>query len=357
MDEIPQGRARDWAPRSIGLLLGTLALATAFIAAYVGALHQPTPRDLPVGVALGDQRAQATLDAVRGQTNIIKPIRYDDARAAEDGLLSRAVYAVLSTGPDNGLLLTVASASGPSATSAIREVLTTAATRTGTPLQIVDRVPVTSSDPRGVVPFYLNVGFVLGGYLASTVLGLSVGTTPRTARRAGLRIAALAVYSVLLGIAGAVVVGPVLDIWHHDVPTIAAIGALAVFAAALIASAIQGWLGVAGTALVILLLVVLGNPGSGGIYAPEFLPGLLRGMHRWNIPGLANDLTKAAVYFDWRSAGWPAIALTLWAVLGALGLVSASLVRGRRAATAGSGSPRPGPGSASDGPGSARDGG
>lgn len=119
-------------------------------------------------------------------------------------------------------------------------MLTTAATRSGTPLQIVDKVPVTSADPRGVVPFYLNVGYVLGGYLASTVLGISAGTCPRTARRAGLRIAALAVYSVLLGIAGAVVVGPVLDIWHHDVPTIAAIGALAVFAAAMFASAIQG---------------------------------------------------------------------------------------------------------------------
>ncbi|MFK4242275.1 hypothetical protein ACI2KV_05300 [Micromonospora chokoriensis] len=334
MDEAPQRRDRDWAPRSIGLLIGTLALATAFIAAYVGALHQPTPRDLPTGVVTSDQRARATLDAVRDQTTIIKPIEYDDTGAAEHGLLSRAVYAVLSTGPDNGLLLTVASASGPSATSAIKEVLSTAATRSGNPLQIVDRVPVTSDDPRGVVPFYLNVGYVLGGYLASTVLGISAGTTPRSARRAGLRIAALAVYSVLLGIAGAVVVGPVLDIWQHDVPTIAAIGALAVFAAAMFASAIQGWLGVAGTALVILLLVVLGNPGSGGIYAPEFLPGVLRGMHRWNIPGLANDLTKAAVYFDWRSAGWPAIALALWAVAGIVGLVSASLVRGRRTAAA-----------------------
>jgi hypothetical protein len=334
VDERPQKRGRDWAPRSIGLLIGTLALATAFIAAYVGALHKPTPRDLPIGIVASDQRARATLDAVREQTNILKPIEYDDPAAAEDGLLSRAVYAVLSSGND-GLLLTVASASGPSATSAIREVLTTAAARGGIPLRIVDEVPVTPDDPRGVVPFYLNVGYVLGGYLASTVLGISAGTTPRTARRAALRIAALAVYSVLLGIAGAVVVGPVLDIWHHDVPTIAAIGALAVFAAAMVASAIQGWLGVAGTALVILLLVVLGNPGSGGIYAPEFLPGVLRGMHRWNIPGLANDLTKAAVYFDWRSAGWPASALAIWAVIGALGLVSASLVRGRRGATSG----------------------
>ncbi|MER7888270.1 hypothetical protein ABTX15_00400 [Micromonospora sp. NPDC094482] len=328
--EAREVRARDSLARTAGLLLGTLALATAFIAAYVGALHQPTPRDLPVGFALGDQRAEEVLAAVRGQTDIIKPIEYDDPGAAADGLKNRQVYGVLTAGPE-GLLLTIASASGPSATGAITEVLRAAAERAGTPLKITDEVRVVSADPRGVVPFYLNVGYVLGGYLASTVLGIAAGTTPRSPRRAGLRIAALAVYSVLLGVAGSLVVGPGLGIWNDELLTIAAVGALAVFAAAMIASAVQGWLGIAGTALVILLLVVLGNPGSGGIFAPEFLPGWLRTMHRWNIPGLANDLTKSAVYFDWWSAGWPAVLLALWALAGGVGLVAASLVRGRRA--------------------------
>ncbi|MFJ8577001.1 hypothetical protein [Micromonospora sp. NPDC093277] len=35
---------RDWLPRTVGLVAGMLALATAFIAAHVGALHKPTPR-------------------------------------------------------------------------------------------------------------------------------------------------------------------------------------------------------------------------------------------------------------------------------------------------------------------------
>ncbi|MFC0508047.1 hypothetical protein [Micromonospora costi] len=338
MAESARVRTRGWLPRTAGLLLGTLALAVAFIAAYVGALHDPRPHDLPVGFALGDQRAAAVLSAVRGQTDTVKPVEYDDPGAADDGLKDREVYGVLSSRPD-GLLLTVASASGPSATEAITQVFTTAAQRNGTPLTVTDEVPVAPRDPRGVVPFYLNVGYVLGGYLASTVLGIGVGTTPRTLRRAGLRIAALAVYSVLLGVAGALVVGPGLDIWNHDVLSIAAVGTLAVFAAAMIASAIQGWLGVLGTALVILLLVVLGNPGSGGIFAPEFLPGAFRGMHLWNAPGLANDLTKSAVYFDWRSAGWPAAGLALWAVVGAAGLLTAALVRGRRVTGTGRSAP------------------
>ncbi|MER7330217.1 MULTISPECIES: hypothetical protein [unclassified Micromonospora] len=327
MDEEARDRLR-----TLGLLLGTLVLATAFIAAYVGALHRPTPRDVPVGVALGDQKARALLDAVRNQTNKIKPVGYADPGAADDGLSTREVYGVLAATAEGGLALTTASAAAPAAVDVVVQVLSTAARQAELPLRVTDEVPVAETDPRGLVPFYLAVGYVLGGYLASTVLGLANGTAPRGPRRAGLRIAALAAYSLVLGALGAVVVGPVLGVWDHDLVGVAAAGALAVFAAAMAASAVQGWLGLLGTGLVILLLVVLGNPGSGGIYAPEFLPTWLRGMHRWNVPGLATDLLKSVVYFDRRSTGWAVTGLALWCVLGAAGLLAASLVRGRRAA-------------------------
>ena len=332
MDQEAEPALRDWLPRTAALLVGTLALATAFIAAYVGALHQPTPRDVPVGVVLGDQRGQAVMAAVRARTDKIKPIEYDNPDAAEDGLTARAVYGVLTSGSDNGLRLTTASASAPAAAEVVTQVFTRAAQQANLPIQVTDEVPVERSDPRGLVPFYLAVGYVLGGYLASTALGLRTGTAPVNLARAGLRIATLAVYSVVLGIVGATIVGPVLDVWHHDVPAVAAVGALAVFAAAMVAAAVQGWLGLLGTGLVILLLVVLGNPGSGGIYAPEFLPDWLRGMHRWNVPGLATDLIKSAVYFDRRSVGWALTGLTVWTVLGVLGLLTATIFRAHRRA-------------------------
>ncbi|SCE73555.1 hypothetical protein [Micromonospora mirobrigensis] len=330
MDEESE-RLRDWLPRTAALLLGTLALATAFIAAYVGALHQPNPRDVPVGVVLGDQQAQAVMAAVRGKTNKIKPVEYDDPGAADEGLTAREVYGVLTSAPGGGLRLAIASASAPAATEVVTQVLGQAAQQAQLSLRVTDEVPVESTDPRGLVPFYLAVGYVLGGYLASTALGLKTGTSPRSLRRAGLRVAALAAYSIVLGIVGAALVGPILDVWHHDIPAVAAVGALAVFAAAMIASAVQAWLGLLGTGIVILLLVILGNPGSGGIYAPEFLPAALRGMHRWNVPGLATDLIKSAVYFDRRSAGWSLTGLLVWTAAGVLALLGATLFWGGRA--------------------------
>ncbi|WP_433390037.1 hypothetical protein [Micromonospora sp. KLBMP9576] len=321
---------RDRLPRTAALLLGTLVLATAFITAYVGALHRPTPRDVPVGVVRGDQKAQALLTAVRNQTDLLEAVEYDDPTAAGEGLLTREVYGVLATTAEGGLGLTIASAAAPAATDVVVQVLGTAAQQAELPLRVTDEVPVASTDPRGLVPFYLAVGYVLGGYLAATVLGLGTGTAPRGLRRAWLRMAALAVYSLALGVTGAVVVGPLLNVWDHDLVGVAAAGALAVLAAAMIASAVQAWLGLFGTGLVILLLVVLGNPGSGGIYAPEFLPTWLRGMHLWNVPGLATDLLESVVYFDRRSTGWPITGLTIWTALGVAGVLSATLFHARR---------------------------
>ncbi|GAB3064931.1 YhgE/Pip domain-containing protein [Micromonospora schwarzwaldensis] len=331
MDDEPELRTRDWLPRTAALVLGTLALASAFIAAYVGALHKPEPRDLPVAVVTSDQQAQAVMTAVRARTHAVKPVGYDTQARAVGGLNDRSVYAVLSSAP-GGLTLTTASAGAPAATELVTDVFTQAAQQAGVPLQVTDEVPVSGGDPRGLVPFYLAVGVVLGGYLASTALGISLGTSPRGLRRAGLRIATLAVHSILLGVIGAVLVGPVLDVFDHDVGTIAVVGALAAFAAGMVAAAVQAWLGLLGTGLVILLLVVLGNPGSGGIYAPEFLPAFLRGMHRWNVPGLATDLLKSAVYFDWRGGGWALTGLLVWVVVGLVGLLTATVFRARRRA-------------------------
>ncbi|WP_422750395.1 hypothetical protein [Micromonospora sp. WMMD1219] len=330
MDDEPELRTRDWLPRTAALILGTLALASAFIAAYVGALHKPDPRDVPVAVVTSDQQAQAVMSAVRARTDTIKPIGYDSRGAAFDGLNDRSVYAVLSSAPDGGLTLATASAGAPAATELVTGVFTEAARQAGVPLEVTDDVPVSADDPRGLVPFYLAVGVVLGGYLASTALGISLGTSPRDLRRAGLRIATLAVHAILLGVIGAILVGPVLGVFEDRVATVAVVGALAAFAAGMVAAAVQGWLGLLGTGIVILLLVVLGNPGSGGIYAPEFLPPFLRGMHRWNVPGLATDLFKSAIYFDWRGGGWALTGLLAWVVAGLAGLLTATMFRARR---------------------------
>src|SRR5205814_8689675 len=48
-----------WLARAGGLLVGVLAISIAFIASYVGALHEPAPHGVPVAVVDGDLGAPA----------------------------------------------------------------------------------------------------------------------------------------------------------------------------------------------------------------------------------------------------------------------------------------------------------
>jgi hypothetical protein len=331
---------------TVGMLLGVLAVATAFLAAHVGALHQPTPKDVPVGVARTDNRAVALLDAVRAETDKIQPIRYADPGAASEALAERAVYAVLTGAgdpaggsspggdgePGGALTLTVASASAPTATDLIQQVLAGAAKRAGVTLDVTDAAPTSAADPRGLVPFYLTSGLVFGGYLAATMLSQAGGTAAPNLRANGVRVAALGGYSALLGIIGAVIAGPIVHVWDHDLAAVAAAGALVTLAAALLAAAVQSWLGPLGTGLVILLLVALGPPTSGGATAPEFLPAALRGVHRWNIPGLGTDLIRSVAYFDHRAFLRPLTGLAGWVAFGLIGTSTATIVKNRHRA-------------------------
>jgi hypothetical protein len=310
-----------------GPLFLALLVGVGFIAAFVGALHNPHPNQVPVGVVRGDQTAQGLLAAVASQGRQLRAVEYADRTAADRAVDRGTIYSALASAP-GGLTLTVATAAGPAATAVTAGILTVAAQRAGVPLTVADAVPVDPDDPRGVVPFYLAIGLVIGGYFGGIALSLALGSVPRTIARAGVRIAGLGVHAVLLALAGTLIVGPGLGIWHQNLFGLFGAGTLLAYAAALFATAVQSWLARLGTTLIILLVVVLGNPGSGGIYPPEFLPGFFRGIHEWDLPGLGSDLIRSVIYFPAGTAAWTAGKLAIWSVASVAVFLAATKVLG-----------------------------
>jgi hypothetical protein len=310
-----------------GPLFLALIVGVGFIAAFVGALHNPHPNQVPVGVVRGDQTAQGLLAAVANQGRQLRAVDYPDRAAADRAVDRGEIYSALASAT-GGLTLTVATAAGPAAAAFTAGILSVAAQRAGIPLTVTDAVPVDPDDPRGVVPFYLAVGLVIGGYFGGIALSLGLGTVPRTFARAGVRIAGLGLHAVLLALAGTLIVGPGLGIWHQNLLGLFGAGTLLAYAAALFATAVQSWLARLGTTLIILLVVVLGNPGSGGIYPPEFLPGFFRGIHEWDLPGLGSDLIRAVIYFPAGTAAWTAGKLAIWSVASVAVFLAATKVLG-----------------------------
>lgn len=325
---------RSWLGQAIALLFGVLVLGTAFIASYVGALHNPKPRDLPVAVVAGDTQAQALLAGVATQAGpVLQARQYASAAQAGDALARRRVYAVLSTDGSTtagGLNLTLAGAAAPGAAEVITQAVTSAAGTAQIPLAVEDAHPLTTGDPRGLTAFYTVVGLMVGGYLAATALAIALGTVPRDLDRLGLRLAGFGVFALALGLVAAILVGPVYDIWNRHFLGVWLTGALIAFVGAVVAAALQAWLGLVGTGLALLLLFIVGNPGSGGVFAPQFLPGPYGSVHLWNPTGLAADLLRGVVYFDRHAIVWPLTGLVIWGVAAILGVLGATAALGRR---------------------------
>ncbi|WP_043644322.1 ABC transporter permease [Nocardioides alkalitolerans] len=317
--------------RSVALVLGVLVLQLAFVASYVGAFHDPTPHEIEVGVVAPDTVAAQTveqLNDIDGTPLAARVTTEADARAAiESGDLSAAL--VVSTDGTEDTLL-VASGGGSAVATAVETVLAQAESTQGRTLATTDLVPLEGGDARGLTGFYLVVGWMVGGYLVASLLGVAQGSRPATPRRAAIRLAALVPYAVASGLGGALVVGPWLGALEGPVWLLTAIGALVVLAAAAMTVALQVLLGTVGIAVAILLFVVIGNPSAGGAIPAALLPTFWRTVGPWLPNGAATEAVRGAVYFDAAGIGGPLLVIAAWAVAGIVVTMVASWLLHRR---------------------------
>jgi hypothetical protein len=112
--------------------------------------------------------------------------------------------------------LTVASAASTSTANALTSVLQTTEARSGRRLTVVDIRPPAPGDHNGLSAFYLVVGWMVGGYLAASLLGLSSGARSANVHRITIRLIALALYATITALLGALIVGPGLNALPTD---------------------------------------------------------------------------------------------------------------------------------------------
>lgn len=321
--------------RAVLLVVGVLALQLGFVLSYVGAFHAPTPHRIPVAVVapaeVADQLVHR-LDDLDGE-----PL---DARAADSEeqaralILDRTVYAafIVDAGDATDTLL-VASASGPAVSEVATQIARQLETTQNRQVTVEDILPPAAGDGRGLSSFYLALGWIIGGYLAAAILGIAGDARPANTQRALIRLAALAVYAVVSGLGGALIVGPGLDALPGHHTQLWAIGSLVVFAAAAATVAFQIMLGIPGIGVTILAFVVLGNPSAGGAYPTPLLPAFWSAIGPWLPPGAATTAIRNTVYFGGHAVTGPLWVLAAYAAGGTVLALVATLLRQRRAAT------------------------
>ncbi|MFI7010988.1 ABC transporter permease [Streptomyces sp. NPDC050145] len=321
-------------PRAALLVLGVLALQLLFITSYVGALHSPKPKDVPFGVVAPvpavAQQAEQRLDQLPGSP--LDPRVVADRETARQQIMDRKIDGALVIDPRGTTDTLLVASGGGAALSNFLEGLTVrieaAEQRT---VRTIDVAPASPQDFNGLSSFYLVIGWCVGGYLCASIMSISAGTLRASPQRAGIRIGAMALVSIVGGIGGALIVGDtILGALPGSFWGLTGLGALITFAVGAITLALQELTGVVGIGLAVLLVVVAGNPSAGGAFPLPMLPPFWQAIGPWLPPGAGTWSARSIAYFEGNALTKSLLVLSAWAVLGVAVTLLVTALRERK---------------------------
>jgi hypothetical protein len=299
-------------PKAVAVVLvPALVLMLAFAFFYVGAFHDPTPHHVRVAI-VGPPVVVAQLNRLPGDP--LDARQTSSRRDALSQIDDREVYGAYEAGTNR---LFVASAANRATAIALEQTFNDiAAVQNRRAVRVTDIKPLPPKDPNGTAAFYAVVAWMFGGYIGATLIGLIGSPRSTSQKRAAARIGALAIFAVVAGILSVIMLRASFGVFSDHVIALCAIAALTIFASGAATAGIQAAAGPAGTGLVILAFVILGNSASGGPFARPLLPGLWRTIGGVLPPGASVDLARSALFFDGARIVGPILVLVGWAVLG-----------------------------------------
>ncbi|MFD7708986.1 DUF3533 domain-containing protein [Streptomyces sp. NPDC059786] len=323
-------------PRATLLVVGVIALQLLFIASYVGALHHPKLKEAPFGVVAPRSAAERTVaELERLPGDPLDPRAVADEATARRQIEQRDLDGALVADPSGGTdTLLVATGGGTVLADALSTLTASLETDQGRTVRTVDVAPASARDFNGLSSFYVVVGWCVGGYLCASILAISAGARPAGPRRALIRIGAMALVSVVGGLGGAVIVGPVLGALPGSSWALWGLGALITFAVGAATLALQGVFGIVGIGLAILLVVIAGNPSAGGAFPLPMLPPFWRAIGPALPPGAGTWAARSIAYFRGNDVTASLLILSAWA---AAGVAVTLLAAARRSALEGRG--------------------
>jgi hypothetical protein len=184
-------------------VISVLTIGLVFVSVFLAAFHTPQAHRLPVAVAASDKAAaQFDVRLQRVSPDGFQVDRYPDNASARWAVEHRQAYAALLA--DSGKpKIVYAGANGP-AVSALVAPLASLCTPDCRPaeekLPVMDILPLSSGDSRGLSVFYASFGLVLAGFLFGQ---MTYQVAPRLSF--GQRVSSLALFAVVGGLATALI--------------------------------------------------------------------------------------------------------------------------------------------------------
>ncbi|MGP4020032.1 ABC transporter permease [Saccharopolyspora sp. 5N708] len=300
-------RDSRFAPATLLMVIFAVA-AALFAGSYTFAMANPTPHRLPLAV-VGTKDMALLVDEmqrVAGTTLDLHEYSYEQARQAVE---EQRVFGVLDL-RERPVRLDVVSAAGASVAQLLSEVGPQAGASHGIAVVVTDLKPLQRGDPRGLALFYVSVAATIVGLLGGVQLNMHA-----SALSPAERIAFTAGYGLLGGFAIVAVVDWLLGAIRFPFVEVWAILALTMFTSGMVFAMFNVLLGRWAMAPTWGLLVLVGNPSSGGVVSWPLLPSPLGLIGSWLPPGASVNATHTAVYFGAHQHAQPFLVLAGWALV------------------------------------------
>jgi hypothetical protein len=288
------------------------AAAGLFAGSYTYSMADPTPRYVPAAVVgpydspQGERFITGMEKALDASLRLHSYPSYAQALNAVD---EQHVFAILQV-RDAGIRLDVSGAAGASVAQVIAESGAAVGEATGQTVEVRDIRPLQKGDPRGLALFYISLAAVILGFVGAIQLSVHA-----RALNPLERIAFTVAYSML----GAFAIAAVVDwlLGALDLPFVEswAILAFTLFTCGMVFTMFNTLMGRWAMAPTWGVMVLLGNPSSGGAVSWPLLPSVLGHIGQWLPPGASVNAQHTAVYFGGHQHAFPFLVLAGWSLV------------------------------------------
>ena len=319
-DERPQSTPSPRRLFAIAVFAAVLGLGITLSFGYAD--HDPKPHGVRIAIAAPSPvRARIAAGLDHAQPGGFQVIARADGNEVTASVRSQSTAGGLIVGPAGPVTIVTAGAEGTLQAQALTAGFTAAAQAMHRPVTHLDVAPLSQGDRSGLSSFVFGLGLLIPSVIGSVGLFLY-----GMRLRLWWRVAASALFALLVAAAGVLVMGTILGALTTSPAALIGIGFLGALSFVLFVAALQALVGLPGTALAAVAIVFVGNAISGGSVPVGFLPGGFRQIAPWLPNNAIIRGVRDVVYFHGHDLGHPLLVLGLWPAVALAVLVAVDVL-------------------------------
>ncbi|MFF8234921.1 ABC transporter permease [Streptomyces caelestis] len=288
-------------------------MVTMMYATYMGTMHSPKTRDMPVAVVGSGAVAQSVVDELESaEDGAADPRLVADRSEALDLLKDRDVAGVLLIPADGSTEATLytAQAAGASQAGTVKQLLAPVAAGHDWTTKNQDIAPLPAGDSSGIGMLFAAIGMMMVGY--APLSGMIAAVPHLLAVRRFLPV--LAGWAVATSSLIWLILGPIVGAVDGHYPAFVGVALLATGAVALSQLLFVKLMGGLAVLPGMLLWMVFGVPASNLAMPIHSMPGFFGFLHNVLPLPAAGEALRSIVYFNGRGVGTHLLTLAVWLV-------------------------------------------